>query len=96
MIDWREYIESNPKVLRGKPVIKGTHFSVEFVLNLISGGWPIEKIIKEYPLLTEKQIQAVCGYAAYVIKQANDSDEELRKYVERLHQEGYAGFGGTS
>jgi len=36
---WREYIHSDPKVLVGKPVVKGTRLSVEFILSLYEMGW---------------------------------------------------------
>jgi len=49
--DWRRRIAVDPKVLAGKPVIKGTRISVEFVLELLANGWTIEDILKNYPQL---------------------------------------------
>jgi uncharacterized protein (DUF433 family) len=57
-MDWRERIEVNPKVLVGKPVIKGTRISVEFILELLSEGWSQESILKSYPQLQEEDIRA--------------------------------------
>ena len=37
---WQNYITLNPDVLVGKPIIKGTRLSVEFILDLITQGWP--------------------------------------------------------
>ncbi len=37
-MDWREHIHSNPAILSGKPVVKGTRLSVEFLLGLFAAG----------------------------------------------------------
>ena len=39
---WQDYITSDPKILAGKPVIKGTRLSVEFILNLLAEGWSMK------------------------------------------------------
>jgi len=49
----------NPKILGGKPIIKGTRISVEFVLELLASGMPVDEIVEEYPNLTRKDILAV-------------------------------------
>ena len=49
--DWQERIVADPKVLVGKPVIKGTRLSVEFILGLLANDWAIERILDEYPQL---------------------------------------------
>jgi len=61
-------ITYNPKIFGGKPIIKGTRISVEFVLELLASGMTSEEIIKEYPQLTKKDILAVLDYAAKTIK----------------------------
>jgi len=43
-----ERITLNPKVMAGKPVIKGTRLTVEYVLNLLAHGATAADIIKEY------------------------------------------------
>lgn len=58
----------NPKILCGKPIIKGTRISVEFVLELLASGMTPDEIIKEYPQLTKKDILSVLNYAAKTIK----------------------------
>jgi uncharacterized protein (DUF433 family) len=47
-----ERIEINPQALVGKPVIKGTRISVEFILRMLSQGISEEEILEEYPHLT--------------------------------------------
>lgn len=58
----------NPKIFGGKPIIKGTRLSVEFILELLASGMTPEEIIEEYPQLTKKDILAVLDYAARTIK----------------------------
>lgn len=61
-------IEINPKIMRGKPVIKGTRIPVYVILNLLAEGYDFEKIMKEYPDLTRQDILAVLECAAKVTK----------------------------
>ena len=58
-----ERITLNPKVLVGKPVIRGTRLSVEYILNLLAHGATIDEIIKEYKGLTKEDIQACFLFA---------------------------------
>lgn len=53
-VDWKDYIHSVPEVLRGKPVVKGTRLSVEFILGLFAEGWTEQKVIGNYPALKKK------------------------------------------
>jgi uncharacterized protein (DUF433 family) len=53
-----ERITLNPKVLSGKPVIKGTRLSVEFILNLLAHGTTEAEILEEYKGLSEDDIRA--------------------------------------
>lgn len=57
-------IERNPKVLGGKPVIKGTRISVEQLLEHLGGGWSEVQIHDAYPQLPEGSVKAACSYAA--------------------------------
>ena len=61
-------IEINPKIMMGKPVIKGTRIPVYVILNLLAEGYDFNEIMKEYPDLTEKDILAALEYAAKVTK----------------------------
>ena len=56
-------IESNPKVMFGKPIIKGTRITVELVLEKIGNGETVEQIISSYPHLTREQILACVKFA---------------------------------
>jgi uncharacterized protein (DUF433 family) len=58
-----ERITINPKVMVGKPVIKGTRLTVEFILNLLAHGATAAEIIGEYKGLTQEDIQACILFA---------------------------------
>lgn len=62
-LKWQDYIESTPDVLRGKPRIKGTRIPVSLILGYLAEGYIAEKIIVEFPDLTEQQIAACLDYA---------------------------------
>lgn len=57
-MNWQERIIADPKVLAGKPVIKGTLLAVEFILDLLAGGWSEAEVLQNYPRLTHEDIQA--------------------------------------
>ncbi len=62
------YITVNPKILGGKPHIRGTRLSVEFILELVASGATREDILKAYPLLTAKALEAALKYAVQAVK----------------------------
>jgi uncharacterized protein (DUF433 family) len=59
-----ERIVVDPKVMVGKPVIRGTRITVKLVLTLLAQGLNVEKILKDYPHLTRDDVAAVLLYAA--------------------------------
>lgn len=61
-------ITFNPKILGGKPIIKGTRLSVEFILELLASGMTEPEIFEEYPKLKKADVKAVLEYAARTIK----------------------------
>ena len=67
--DWKSRIVIDPGILAGKPVIKGTRISVEFVLDLLANGWTVETILKNYPHLKKEDIIAVLRYATEILKE---------------------------
>ncbi len=68
-MNWQDRIAVDPGVLVGKPVIKGTRMTVEFLIELLAEQWTHEQILKNYPQLTEEDIQAALYYALEVLKQ---------------------------
>lgn len=61
-------IESNPKVMMGKPVIKGTRLTVELILEKLAAGETFEQLLDAYPRLTLQAIYAALHFAAQAIK----------------------------
>jgi uncharacterized protein (DUF433 family) len=64
----RNRIEINPAVLAGKPIIKGTRLSVQFIVGLLAHGETIESIIEEYAYITREDIQACLLFANDVLE----------------------------
>lgn len=60
----RDRIGVNPKIMFGKPVIKGTRITVEHVLKLLKQGLTVKDILKDYPHLKKLDVEAAVDYAA--------------------------------
>jgi len=58
-----ERIAINPKVKVGKPIIKGTRLTVEYILGLLAQGATFDEILQEYEGLTQEDIQACLLFA---------------------------------
>ncbi len=69
---WLQRIEINPHIMLGKPVIRGTRIPVELILRKLAQKITIAEILRDYPNLTEQDIQAALFYAAEVL-----SEEEV-------------------
>jgi uncharacterized protein (DUF433 family) len=63
-MDWRQYIHSDPNVLLGKPVLKGTRLAVDFILRLFAAGWTEQQVLENYPVLTPDMLRATFAFAA--------------------------------
>jgi uncharacterized protein (DUF433 family) len=64
IMQWQNLIEANPDVLAGKPVVKGTRLSVEFLLSLFAEGWSEKQVLENYPQLNRTGLQAVFAFSA--------------------------------
>ena len=64
-----ERIATDPKVMHGKPCIKGTRIPVYLILNLLAGGMPEAEILENYPDLVKEDIQACIKYASLLAEQ---------------------------
>lgn len=62
-MDWQDRITTGPATLVGKPVIKGTRLAVEFVLDLLAGGWTEADVLENYPHVTAEDVRACLRYA---------------------------------
>jgi uncharacterized protein (DUF433 family) len=63
-----ERITANREILGGKPIIRGTRISVEFILELLASGVTDVEILQDYPHLTKEDIRACLEYAAHSMK----------------------------
>lgn len=64
---WSDYIRVDAGVQGGKPVVKGTRLTVEFLLGLLAEGWTRERLQKNYPQVTDDALRAVYAYAAEIL-----------------------------
>lgn len=63
VMSWETRIIIEPAILAGKPIVKGTRLSVEFIMGLLAQGWSEAEILRNYPGLTHEDIQACLAYA---------------------------------
>lgn len=66
-MNYTEYIESNPDIMLGKPIIKGTRITVELIIKKLAEGASHQQLLEAYPTLNAKDILAALAYAAEVI-----------------------------
>jgi len=58
----------DPEILVGKPVIRGTRLSVDFILELMAAGWSESEILRNYPNIQREDILACLAYACSAIR----------------------------
>jgi uncharacterized protein (DUF433 family) len=68
-MDWRGRITSDPSVLVGKPIVKGTRISVDLILGWMANGWSVEDILESYPHITREDVQAALAFAAEMLRE---------------------------
>ena len=56
------------EVLAGKPVIRGTRLSVEFIIGLMAEGWSEAEILRNYPGVSHEDVAACLAYARDVLR----------------------------
>src|SRR5437667_60824 len=84
-MDWQERIALDPKILTGKPIVKGTRLAVEFLIDLLAQGWSEAEILRNYPGLTiedlavRSKLPAECGIVLFRI--AMPSAAYIAKFV---------------
>ena len=69
-----ELIEINPKIMLGKPVIKGTRITVEHIISLLSQDISIAEILQEYKGIEKQQILACLQYAENILEKTTTFD----------------------
>ena len=66
---YKNRIIADPKIMVGKPIIKGTRITVELILRQLAQGITIDEILDEYPHLTEEDIRAAVEYARELVEE---------------------------
>lgn len=61
-------IESNPKIMLGKPVIAGTRITVEFILEQLAAGETMQGLLDSHPRLSDIGVRAALSYSAAVLR----------------------------
>ncbi len=74
-----EYIESNPEILGGKPVIKGTRIPLDLIYELVGAKVPITEILEDYPGLTKEILEKLIRFGQFLQKPLSQVD--LEKYL---------------
>ncbi|HEX3652015.1 MAG TPA: DUF433 domain-containing protein [Rhizomicrobium sp.] len=63
-------VHVDPKIMVGKPVIRGTRITVEHIMNELALGLTAAELVKMYPRLTEDDVKAACAYASAMLSGA--------------------------
>lgn len=71
-MDWHERIVSDPLILVGKPVIKGTRLSVEQVIEHLAHGWSETDLLDAYPGLVREDLLACYAYVVETLRDVRD------------------------
>jgi uncharacterized protein (DUF433 family) len=61
-MNWRERIYSDKSILLGKPCIKGTRLSIDFIIERLADGWTEKDLLENYPRLKKEDLQAIFSY----------------------------------
>ena len=69
MIDWRNYLTSDPAVCGGQLCAKGTRVPVTNILDSVAEGASREDILRSYPTVTPRHIEAAFAYAAELARE---------------------------
>ena len=76
-MNWRDHIHSDPAILGGKPVVRGTRISVELILEYLADGGSVADILDGYPSLTEDSIRAAVAFSLdLLVKEAASARQE--------------------
>jgi uncharacterized protein (DUF433 family) len=67
-MNWQDFIVQDEEILVGKPTIKGTRLSVEFLVGLLAQGWSEQQILDNYPRLSKDHLKALFHYIQDCLK----------------------------
>ncbi len=64
----RSAITADPAVMMGKPIVRGTRLTVEYILDELAGGLTVDELVASHPRLTRDDIQAALAFAAESVR----------------------------
>jgi uncharacterized protein (DUF433 family) len=67
-VDWKKLIVTDPEICGGRPRIRDTRLTVEFVLGLKAAGRQDKQILENYPALKPEHMQAIYAYAQAILR----------------------------
>ena len=67
-MNWKERIAIDPTLLAGKPVVRGTRLTVDFIVGLLGQDWSERDILGNYPGLSRDDVAACLQYASEVLQ----------------------------
>ncbi len=70
MMDWQQYIVSDPMICHGKACIQGTRILVSVVLDNLATGLTTEEILASYPSARSEHLQASIAHAAELVRES--------------------------
>lgn len=79
-------IESNPKIMFGKPVIKGTRITVELILEKLAAGESIENILSQHPHLTKEKVSSAVQFTLQTLRKDFPPRSENQKLMDALNE----------
>jgi len=68
-MNWKDHVAVDPKVLVGKPIIRGTRISVELLMDRLADGWSMEQILESYPRVTRDDVLAAIAFVTEVFRE---------------------------
>lgn len=68
-MEWKNRIISDPEIMLGKPVIKGTRITVQFIMEQLANGWSESDLLNSYPGLVHEDIQASFSFVAETLNE---------------------------
>ena len=80
---YQNRVALDPRIMTGKPIIKGTRITVELVLRLLAQGMTVEKVLAEYPQLKKEDIYAAIEYATEAIAEERVYPWPLPQHVKK-------------
>ena len=87
MLDWSvnymDRIVTNPKILGGKPIVKGTRISVEMIVDRLEGGESRAELVRNYPSISVEDIVACQQYASTGARLSNSTEVEFEIMMGR-------------